>query len=141
LPIEGPVSSGFGPRTHPTGGEPSFHEGVDIAVPVGTPVPAIREATAVRSYTSTTAFGETIILRHGTDPTGNLRYTLYGHLSSRLVSQGDAVLQGQIIGLSGRGGTGPHLHYEVRVLPPGGPTPFERGFFDARYAVDPLSYG
>jgi murein DD-endopeptidase MepM/ murein hydrolase activator NlpD len=57
------------------------------------------------------------MIDNGTDSSGNRLYTLYGHLSSVSVSQGQTVSQGQVIGYSGNTGNsyGAHLHFEVRV--------------------------
>ncbi|MGH7701435.1 MAG: M23 family metallopeptidase [Gemmatimonadales bacterium] len=86
------------------------HAGLDIAVPVGTPVRAagggrVREAGTDADY------GLFVLLRH---PDGY--ETMYGHASRLLVREGDDVQAGQVIALSGSSGrsTAPHLHFEVR---------------------------
>jgi murein DD-endopeptidase MepM/ murein hydrolase activator NlpD len=95
-----------------------------------------------RSYTSTGGFGETVIINHGTDSVGNVVYTLYAHNRERKVFNGNSVSAGKVIALSGATGaaTGPHLHYEIHVIPPGGPTPTESSFFQQEYTVDPQTF-
>lgn len=114
-PVNGPITSGFGTRWG------RMHEGIDIAVPSGTPVHAAASGTVI--YASwMTGYGNLVVLDHG-----NGLATAYAHNSSLLVSVGQHVSQGQAISLSGSTGhsTGPHVHFEVRV----------NGI-----AVDPLNY-
>lgn len=104
-PVEGRVSSPFGPRWG------DHHDGIDYAVPTGTPVEAAAEGTITHTgYTS--GYGHTVIIKHqeGFE-------TLYAHLNSYHVSEGEYVREGQVIAASGNSGrsTGPHLHFEVRV--------------------------
>jgi murein DD-endopeptidase MepM/ murein hydrolase activator NlpD len=86
------------------------HTGIDLAVPLGTPVHAALDGT-VHVVVSTTGYGVHVILDHG----GGLT-TLYAHLESVTVHDGDEVDGGDVIGLAGSTGnsTGPHLHFEVR---------------------------
>jgi murein DD-endopeptidase MepM/ murein hydrolase activator NlpD len=89
------------------------HTGVDIAGPIGLPNYAARSGTVIKSQCGYNGgYGCYIILDHGDGV-----QTLYGHNSQLLVSPGEYVLQGQVIGLLGSTGrsTGPHLHFEVRV--------------------------
>src|SRR5690625_3773929 len=104
LPVRGRFTSGFGASR---GRYP--HAGVDWAVPVGTPVRAALAGTAL-GYQPPGRTGRYVFLAHP----GN-RNTYYGHLSRPLVSAGDQVAKGQVIGLSGNTGnsTGPHLHFET----------------------------
>ncbi|NHC43956.1 M23 family metallopeptidase [Motilibacter sp. K478] len=86
------------------------HTGTDLAAPTGTPVHAVGDAVVVSAgYDG--AYGNKIVLRHsdGTE-------TWYGHLSATMVSAGQKVLAGALIGRVGATGhtTGPHLHIEVR---------------------------
>lgn len=110
-PTSGPVTSGFGPRTPPTGGASSYHEGIDISAGRGTPVVAVRSGT-VRGVLSGGGFGNYVIINHG----GGV-ITLYAHLSSSSVSPGQEVSQGTQVGTVGCTGicTGPHLHFEVHI--------------------------
>jgi murein DD-endopeptidase MepM/ murein hydrolase activator NlpD len=107
-PVEAPVTSPFGLRLE--GWLPDIHRGVDLAVPTGTEVHAMRRGTVEFAGTMS-GYGNVIILRHG----GDLR-TVYGHLSELRVRAGDDVEGRQVIALSGATGnvTGPHLHFEIR---------------------------
>ncbi|WP_037914644.1 M23 family metallopeptidase [Actinacidiphila yeochonensis] len=89
------------------------HTGVDFLVNSGTPVHAVAAGTVV-SAGADGAYGNDVILKHADG-----RYTLYGHLTTPLVSAGQTVTEGQEIGISGATGnvTGPHLHFEVRTTP------------------------
>ena len=101
----------------------SFHEGVDYPIATGTRVQAIMRGLVVRSDFST-SFGNVIIINHGTDPKGNTIFSLYAHNSSLSVSRNTRVHSGQQIALSdstGEATTGPHLHFEIHVMPPGTP--------------------
>jgi murein DD-endopeptidase MepM/ murein hydrolase activator NlpD len=107
-PVDGPVVSGFGMRWG------QMHEGIDIAVPEGTPIRAADAGTVVlmQSESESGGYGNFTCLDHG----GGLE-TCYAHQSSFAVSAGQTVSQGQIIGYSGCTGHcfGPHVHFEVRV--------------------------
>lgn len=104
-PVEGRVSSPFGPRwgTH--------HDGKDYAVPVGTPVEAAAGGRVTHVGRSG-GYGKTVIIQHQ-----NGLETLYAHLNSYNVRSGQQVNRGQVIAYTGNTGrsTGPHLHFEVRV--------------------------
>lgn len=113
-PFEGSyrLSSSFNPqRKHPVTGRISPHNGTDFAMPIGTSViaPANGRVERVANHP---AAGRYIVVRHD-----NGYRTRYLHLSQPLVSQGDRVVMGERIALSGNTGrsTGPHLHYEVIV--------------------------
>lgn len=108
------ITSRFGFRVDPvTGKQGAFHAGIDIGVPVGTPLYAIADGVveiAVGNRThSKTSYGNYVKIRH---EDGN--YTLYGHMNDVYVKVGQQVKQGQFIGTSGNSGksTGPHLHFE-----------------------------
>jgi murein DD-endopeptidase MepM/ murein hydrolase activator NlpD len=114
-PVSGPVTSGFGMRWG------RMHEGIDIAVPEGTPVVAAAAGTVI--YAGWLGgYGNLVVVDHG----GGLS-TAYAHNSGYASSVGQSVGQGQVIAYSGNTGnsSGPHVHFEVRV---GGT------------AVDPLGY-
>jgi murein DD-endopeptidase MepM/ murein hydrolase activator NlpD len=104
------LSSVYGERLHPVGGDPRFHAGLDLRARAGTPVYAAAEGVVAASESSG-AYGNVVILDHG----GGLR-TLYAHHRENLVRAGERVRRGQPIGLVGRSGnaTGDHLHFEVR---------------------------
>jgi peptidoglycan DL-endopeptidase CwlO len=107
-PVDGPVVSGFGMRWG------RMHEGIDIAVPAGTPIRAADAGTVVllQSESGSGGYGNLTCLDHG----GGLQ-TCYAHQSSFAVGSGQSVSQSQIIGYVGCTGHcyGDHLHFEVRV--------------------------
>jgi LysM repeat protein len=89
------------------------YNGIDIATPVGTPIMAAAggTVTVARGFGWNGGYGQYVVVSH---PNGT--QTLYAHLSDVIVSQGQSVIQGQVIGYSGNSGksTGAHLHFEVR---------------------------
>jgi len=107
-PVSGPVVSGFGYRWG------RMHEGIDIAVPAGTPIRAAASGNVVllQSDSSSGGYGNFTCLDHG----GGLQ-TCYAHQSSFAVGSGQSVSQGQVIGYVGCTGHcyGDHLHFEVRI--------------------------
>ena len=111
-PVDGPVVSGFGPRT--INGSYEYHPGIDIAVPEGTPIRAAASGTVIftESEAESGGYGNYTCIDHG----GGLS-TCYAHQSSFAVSAGQSVSQGAIIGYTGCTGycLGPHLHFEVRI--------------------------
>lgn len=110
LPVEnGLVTSGIGWRIDPFGsGKLVFHRGIDIAVPAGTPVHAIRKGRVVFAGAHG-GHGSTVIVEHA-----NGDRTLYGHNSIIRVQPGELVESGTVIAFSGSTGrsTGPHVHFE-----------------------------
>ncbi len=110
-PVDGTITSGFGGRSSPGGIGSTYHEGLDISVPEGTPIRAAQSGTVIAaSYNG--GYGNYTCIDHG-----DALSTCYGHQSRLGVSVGQSVKQGQIIGYSGNTGasTGPHLHFEVRI--------------------------
>lgn len=109
LPASGRISSRFGVRVDPLTGVSRFHNGIDLAGPIGTPVAAAMSGKVVMIGFNPN-FGRYIILNH---PEGF--QTLYGHLDSFLVRKGQRVKQGESIGLMGNSGysTGSHLHFSI----------------------------
>ena len=108
-PIHGRLTSPFGYRRDPFTGRKSFHSGIDLAAPVGTPIKAILEGTvSLTSYSR--IFGNYIIVSH---PNGY--QTLYGHVSAFNAKKGQHVNQGEVIALLGNTGlsTGPHVHLSI----------------------------
>lgn len=90
-----------------------FHQGVDMAAPLGTKIKSPLPATVsvvTENYNQSEAYGKVIVLNHG-----NGLVTKYFHLKDFFVKQGQKVEAGQFIGSVGNTGrsTGPHLHYEV----------------------------
>jgi murein DD-endopeptidase MepM/ murein hydrolase activator NlpD len=107
-PVSGPVVSPFGMRWG------QMHEGIDIAVPEGTPIRAAASGTVVllQDEAESGGYGNFTCIDHG----GGLS-TCYAHQSAFAVSAGQSVSQGDVIGYSGCTGHcfGPHVHFEVRV--------------------------
>jgi len=110
-PVTGTITSPFGWRSNPFGGGPEFHQGLDIAAPMGTTVTAAAGGTVIMSQWYG-GYGNYVLIDHG----GGYS-TGYGHLSAMYVSVGQSVQRGQAIGAIGCTGacTGPHLHFEVRI--------------------------
>jgi len=104
-----PVTSPFGMRDHPLLGERQMHTGVDLSMPVGSPVRAAQQGF-VRRASEDDVNGKVLVIDHGRGVT-----TAYCHNSHLLVSSGDSVSKGQLISRSGNTGrsTGPHLHYQL----------------------------
>ena len=103
--------SPYGPRVHPITGKRTFHHGVDVALPVGTPLTAPADGVVVKKGNGPSG-GVTLILRHD-----NNLHTVYYHLQKpSQLAVGAQVKRGEVIGFSGNTGasTGPHLHWEVR---------------------------
>jgi murein DD-endopeptidase MepM/ murein hydrolase activator NlpD len=103
--------SPFGPRKHPLTGKTSFHNGIDVAMPVGTPLTAGADGEIVHKGRSASA-GFNLIIRHA-----NNMHTVYYHLREPShLALGARVKAGDRVAWSGNTGasTGPHLHYELR---------------------------
>lgn len=108
----GLITAGYGARDAQGGNWDStggVHQGTDFDVPTGTRVIAVKDGV-VSGTTLSADYGQAVVVDHE----GGYS-TVYAHLSSKEVSPGTRVLQGQEIGKSGKSGnaTGPHLHYEV----------------------------
>jgi murein DD-endopeptidase MepM/ murein hydrolase activator NlpD len=114
-PIGGRITSPFGWRTHPIFNSRTFHSGVDIAGPNQGSIRASNAGKVIYSgwYGG---YGKVVILDHGT-VNGKPTTTLYAHMSSIKVGQGQMVNKGDVIGYEGTTGysTGPHVHFEVRI--------------------------
>ena len=116
------ISQGFGPTSFlfeaGYAGYAHFHTGIDLAVPLGTPVFAAADGVVVQAGSMTDAsgdlvgYGNYVIVEHA----DGLR-TLYAHLMTWAVEPQQTVKRGQLIGLVGSTGnsTGPHTHFEVRI--------------------------
>jgi murein DD-endopeptidase MepM/ murein hydrolase activator NlpD len=104
-PVSGPVTSPFGWRWG------RMHEGIDIAVPTGTPVVAAASGRVIYAGWMG-GYGNLVLIDHG----GGLA-TAYGHNSGFAAGSGQSVSQAQVIAYAGSTGnsTGPHVHFEVRV--------------------------
>ena len=115
LPMGAPVkkvriTSNYGSRTDPFTGEQKKHRGIDFAGKIGTELLAVAPGRVI-SAGDRVGYGTTVEIDHGLGFT-----TLYAHLSQIMVTRGDWVRPGTIVGLAGSTGrsTGPHLHYEIR---------------------------
>ena len=111
FPVEsGRISSRYGTRISPITGKIHFHNGIDLAAPLGSPVFAARDGKVLETG-SDPVLGVYIVVSH---PGGY--ETIYGHLDSRFVELNQPVTSGMMIGRVGTTGatTGPHLHFEVR---------------------------
>lgn len=110
-PVSGyTISSPFGNRKSPTAGASSNHKGVDMACPSGTLIYATRAGTVtVASYQAGGA-GYYVSINHGDGFA-----SIYMHMTRYVVSKGQSVAQGELIGYVGSTGiaTGPHLHFGV----------------------------
>ena len=111
VPGHSRISSPFGDRKDPFTGLTTFHSGIDVSAPTGTPIVASYDGEVAWAYYSGSA-GNWIGIDHG-----NGLYTIYMHMSKFVAKKGDIVKAGDIIGLVGSTGrsTGPHLHFSVRL--------------------------
>lgn len=109
-PAQGVFTSGFGMRADPFTGLPRFHNGVDLAGPIGSPIRAAASGRVVHVESQIGNYGRFVIVRH---PDGF--QTLYAHLQDFAVRNGQSVSRGQRLGSMGNTGrsTGPHLHFSV----------------------------
>ncbi len=105
------LTSGFGWRISPIFHKPEFHKGIDLAIPVGTPVRSIADGRVVYAGWGT-GYGKYVKVDH---PGGFA--TIYAHLSQFEVHVGEQVKQGEVVALSGNTGwsTGPHLYFQFFV--------------------------
>lgn len=109
MPVAGDVGSGFGPRKAPLPGASTFHTGVDIKAPAGSPVKATA-AGEVIEVGSNAKSGNFVRIKHADG-----RISSYSHLASYGVEQGDQLAGGSVLGKVGSTGnsTGPHLHFSL----------------------------
>ncbi|WP_263247266.1 peptidoglycan DD-metalloendopeptidase family protein [Saccharopolyspora rosea] len=103
LPVAGRCSSGFGPR------DGQFHQGQDLAAPIGTPIVAAAEGTVLNAGPAG-GYGLWVRIQH---PDGTI--STYGHINASHVTAGQHVTPGQPIAEVGNRGqsTGPHLHFQL----------------------------
>lgn len=105
------ITDDFGYRTDPINGTTSYHSGIDMAAPAGTPILAAYDGVVVAAAFNW-SMGNYVMINHG-----NGLYTVYMHASTLLVSKDDVVARGEQIakvGTTGRS-TGNHLHFSVRL--------------------------
>lgn len=105
------ITATFRDPTYPFKSTLGEHSGLDIGIPIGTPLMAADAGYVAKVALGTKWYGNYVMIIHG----GNIT-TLYGHMSTVSVKQDQYVTKGQIIGYSGNTGfsSGPHLHFEVR---------------------------
>jgi murein DD-endopeptidase MepM/ murein hydrolase activator NlpD len=109
LPVDGLITSPPGFRPDPFSGETKYHNGIDIAVPQGTPVRPV--SSGIVTYSGVrNGYGNIVIVDHEDG-----LVTLYAHNSQNMVSTGEKVGLNTVIALTGSTGrsTGPHLHFEA----------------------------
>lgn len=132
VPVNGPITQLFGenPDLYTKWGFPG-HNGIDYGVPNGTPVLAAAAGTVAAVAFENGGFGNYVKLSH---QDGNVvYYTYYAHLANTLVSAGQTVKAGAMLGHSNNTGasTGPHLHFGLKIE---GQNPAYKGY------VDPAPY-
>ncbi len=115
LPGRYKISSLFGSRVDPINGRRDNHTGTDIPAPSGTPIYAAKDGvvTTVNTNKNSSSYGYYCIISHGSGYA-----TLYAHQCQvPIVSEGETVTKGQVIGYVGTTGrsTGNHLHFELRI--------------------------
>jgi murein DD-endopeptidase MepM/ murein hydrolase activator NlpD len=107
------ISSGFGKRLHPKTKELMHHNGVDLAARTGTPVLAAGDGMVIKANGESPdeVYGFYVIIAHADG-----YETLYSSLDKILITEGDEIRGGDVIGHVGETGqaTGPHLHFELR---------------------------
>jgi murein DD-endopeptidase MepM/ murein hydrolase activator NlpD len=105
-PVRGRIIAGFGPK--PNGQQ---NDGINLAVPEGTPVKAAEDGVVAYAGNELKGYGNLVLVRH---PNGFV--TAYAHASELLVKRGDTIKRGQTIAKAGQTGTvtSPQLHFEIR---------------------------
>jgi murein DD-endopeptidase MepM/ murein hydrolase activator NlpD len=116
-PVRGKVIAGYGAKTNG-----KANDGINLAVPEGTPVKAAEDGVVAYAGNELKGYGNLVLVRHA-----NGYVTAYAHASELLVKRGDSIKRGQVIAKSGQSGevASPQLHFEIRK----GSTP-----------VDPLQF-
>jgi len=104
------ITSPFGMRIHPISGKEKFHEGVDMSAPQGTPIYAAKSGKVTRTAFQAGGAGYYVSINHGDGFS-----SIYMHMTHYIVSPGQYVNAGQVIGYVGStgGSTGPHLHFGI----------------------------
>jgi murein DD-endopeptidase MepM/ murein hydrolase activator NlpD len=105
-PVKGRVIAGFGPK--PNGGQ---NDGINLAVPEGTPVKAADDGVVAYAGNELKGYGNLVLIRHS-----NGFVSAYAHASELMVKRGDTIKRGQVIANAGQTGnvTSPQLHFEIR---------------------------
>ncbi len=105
-PVRGKVITSYGAKTNG-----KSNDGINLAVPEGTPVKAAEDGVVAYSGNELKGYGNLVLVRHS-----NGYVTAYAHASELLVKRGDTIKRGQIIAKSGQSGEvgSPQLHFEIR---------------------------
>jgi murein DD-endopeptidase MepM/ murein hydrolase activator NlpD len=105
-PVRGKVVTSYGAKTNG-----KSNDGINLAVPEGTPVKAAEDGVVAYSGNELKGYGNLVLVRHS-----NGYVTAYAHASELLVKRGDTIKRGQVIAKSGQSGevASPQLHFEIR---------------------------
>lgn len=105
-PVRGKVITSYGAKTNG-----KSNDGINVAVPEGTPVKAAEDGVVAYSGNELKGYGNLVLVRHS-----NGYVTAYAHASELLVKRGDPIKRGQVIAKSGQSGevASPQLHFEIR---------------------------
>jgi murein DD-endopeptidase MepM/ murein hydrolase activator NlpD len=105
-PVRGKVITGYGAKTNG-----KSNDGINLAVPEGTPIKAAEDGVVAYSGNELKGYGNLVLVRHS-----NGYVTAYAHASELLVKRGDSIKRGQVIAKSGQSGEvgSPQLHFEIR---------------------------
>ena len=105
-PVRGKVIAAYGAKTNG-----KSNDGINLAVPEGTPVKAAEDGTVAYAGNELKGYGNLVLIRHS-----NGYVTAYAHASELLVKRGDTIKRGQVIAKSGQSGEvgSPQLHFEIR---------------------------
>jgi murein DD-endopeptidase MepM/ murein hydrolase activator NlpD len=105
-PVRGKVITAYGAKTNG-----KSNDGINVAVPEGTPVKAAEDGVVAYSGNELKGYGNLVLVRHS-----NGYVTAYAHASELLVKRGDTIKRGQVIAKSGQSGEvgSPQLHFEIR---------------------------
>jgi murein DD-endopeptidase MepM/ murein hydrolase activator NlpD len=105
-PVRGKVITSYGAKTNG-----KANDGINLAVPEGTPVKAAEDGVVAYSGNELKGYGNLVLIRHS-----NGYVTAYAHASEILVKRGETIKRGQVIAKSGQSGEvgSPQLHFEIR---------------------------
>ncbi len=105
-PVRGRVINGFGPKT-----AGSQNDGINVAVPEGTPIKAAEDGVVAYAGNELKSYGNLVLIRHS-----NGYVTAYAHASEIMVKRDEPIKRGQVIAKAGQTGsvTAPQLHFEIR---------------------------
>ncbi|UGV26844.1 LysM peptidoglycan-binding domain-containing protein [Rhodopseudomonas boonkerdii] len=105
-PVRGRVAAGYGAKTNG-----KSNDGINIAVPEGTPVKAAEDGVVAYAGNELKGYGNLVLVRHS-----NGYVTAYAHASELMVKRGETIKRGQVIMKSGQSGevSSPQLHFEIR---------------------------